>query len=280
MIRKMLVIAAAVAMPAAAMAGITGLAGSGVASAKALPPTAISCTESGLVTFSKPGLSYAGTVTSKTSEKTKAAVTPAGTGCAGKAIKSTITDNITTPIVGPYGPGPVGTCATVGTTINGGLGPQPPADVPACDARTGAKILKDPNYYDTVGSFATGGTSELQQSLVNGLGTTDNGTKVILAYGTAGEVLPGGVCGSAVGFALTGDVDSGTLGSPGTYTQISDTNGPLTYADNICLTTDTLVAGTGTATNFLTDLALASGGGTQVIATATIGGSSSLVISD
>ena len=55
MIRKMLVIAAAVAMPATAMAGITAVGGAGIASAKALPPQAVTCTLSGTIAFPKEG---------------------------------------------------------------------------------------------------------------------------------------------------------------------------------------------------------------------------------
>ena len=100
-------------------------------------------------------------------------------------------------------------------------------------------IALKPNYYDTTGSFATSGLSDLQAALqAKPLKTTVNSIAVPLAYGTAAQVLPGGVCGSDVGFHLTGNVLYGTT--------------PVgTYTDDVCLSGDT---GTGTSGNFLTDL--------------------------
>jgi len=260
MFRKIMVVAATVAMPVAAITAVTAVAGPGTAFAKTVVPVgAISCTQSGSVTFAKPGLSAAGTLTKKTAEDTKAAVTPAGTGCSGKAIKVTI---VSTPTPCPQ---------TNGVPNSG--------DPAACQAsKTSGKgvvtytIAKDPNYYDTSGSFATSGTSDLQAALANGLATTDNGNKVILEYGTADEVQPGGVCGSDVGFSLTGAVDTSAGAATG-----------YNYSDAICLTTD---AGTGTTGNFFPDLGSQlfgtseeGGNPDSVIASAVIGGSSVLTVS-
>ena len=121
-------------------------------------------------------------------------------------------------------------------------------------------ITTKPNYYDTNGSFASSGLSDLQAALqAKPLKTTVGGIPVLLTYGTAAQVLPGGVCGSAdVGFHLTGNVS---------YKTASNVVG--TYTDNTCISSDT---GPNTTGNFVTDL----GSSTATIATAIIGGASLL----
>ena len=244
MIRKLVVVAAAVAMPAAIMAGVSATTGAGIASAKALPPVAVTCNLTDTVTFAKPGLSYNGTLTNKTSEKSKSA-TSASPGnpaaCPTKGIKNNITSTTSS-------------CAT------------DPSPAPACALASAKTLAKDPYFYDTASSLATAGVSNIVSSLSPGVATTDNGTKVVLAVTTGGtsSILPGGACGSTVGFHLSGAVNLAAGGSTG-----------LSYTLNICLTSDT---GTGTSGTFFTDYAAAAGGNTGItIASAT--GSSTLVIS-
>ncbi len=55
MIRKMLVVAAAVAMPAGALAGITAVGGSSIAGAAAKVYATQACALTGSVTFASPG---------------------------------------------------------------------------------------------------------------------------------------------------------------------------------------------------------------------------------
>jgi len=240
MIRKMLVVAAAVAMPAAAFAGATAVAGSGIASAKALPPVTGTCTLSGTVTFAKPGLSYNGTLTNKTTSLSKTAITPSGI-CGTKAIKNKITST-------------AGVCAT------------DPSPAPACALASAKTLAKDPNFYDTASSLATGGVSNIVTSLAAGIPAVDNGTKVTLqvtAPGTS-SILPGGACGSDIGFHLSGGVTNGGAAVS-------------SYVLNICLTGD---SGTGTTGGFFADYLAAAGGNTGVtIATATLGAASSLTFS-
>ena len=244
MIRKMLVLAAAVAIPAAGLAGASALTGASVASAKALPPVAVTCSLTDSVTFAKPGLSYNGSLTNKTSQSSKSATTPSAgnpAACPTKAIKNKIATATTD-------------CATA------------PTPAPICSISTAKTLAKDPFYYDTASSLATSGVASIVASLSPGIATTDNGTKVILAVTAPGtsSILPGGACGTTVGFHLSGAVNLAAGGSTG-----------LNYTLNICLVADT---GTGTSGAFFTDYAAAAGGNTSItIASAT--GTSSLVIS-
>jgi len=240
MIRKMFVIAAAVAMPAAAVAGVSAIGGAGIASAKALPPVPTTCALTGTVTFAKPGLSYNGSLTNKTVTTSKTAITPSGL-CGTKAIKSKINS---TP----------GVCAT------------DPTPAPACALASPKTLAKDPNFYDTASSLATSGVTQIVASLAGGIPAVNNGTKVTLQVTAPGTnaILPGGACGATVGFHLQGGVTNGGANV-------------TAYSLDICLSTDT---GTGTTGAFFTDYAAAAGGNTGVtLATAGLGAGSQLVFS-
>ena len=214
MIRKMLVIAAAVAMPAASIAGISAVAGSGIASAKGLPITAgvHTCDLTGSVTFAKPGLSHDGSVTNKLSVISKSAVTPSGE-CGTKAIKN----NITT------------------TTTQCGVTPL--TDAPACTDPLNAKNIskgKD-RYFNTTSSLATGGVDSIVSSFsASGIKAVLLGNNVVLTVGQTGgnsvASIVGGVCGVGnTGFALAG----------------STSVAALTYVLNLCIVGDTGAATTG-----------------------------------
>ena len=214
MIRKMLVIAAAVAMPAASIAGISAVAGSGIASAKGLPITAgvHTCDLTGSVTFAKPGLSHDGSVTNKTAVISKSAVTPSGE-CGTKAIKNNISTT---------------------TTL---CGTDPLTDAPACTDPLNAKnISKGKNrYFNTTSSLATGGVDSIANSFsATGIKSVLLGNKVLLTVGQTGgnsvASIIGGVCGVGnTGFALAG----------------STSVAGLTYVLNLCIVGDTGVATTG-----------------------------------
>jgi hypothetical protein len=251
MIRKILMVAFATVLPVTA-ATAAAVVGGGVASAAKPPPGPITCAQTGTVTFQKPGLSSGGTLTTKASVKTKSSVTPTGTGCAGTPFKVSIV-SATTP------------CPQTGGVPNGG-------DPAACLAsKTNGKgvvtyaIAKKPNYYNTTGSFAGSGLTDLETALSTsgGLTTKDNGNKVVLAYNgpsSVSEVVGAACGGTTVGFDITGPV---TLNGASTG---------LNYDDLVCLSSD---SGTGTSGDFLTDL----GSATAVIASATVGGNSNLAIS-
>lgn len=189
MMRKLFVAAVAVGMSVPAVLAVSAVGGAGVAGAAPKVPGPITCDQTGTVTFASPGLSYAGSLTKKASEKNESVVSASGTGCNTKSTKLKIT-------------GPTTPCATA---------PHPPA---ACTDATS----KDPNYYDNASSYSDGtALGNLENALQNGIKTTDDGAKVVLEYGSASQVLPKGACGSAVGFQLSGDVNDN--GGPSlTYT--------------------------------------------------------------
>ncbi len=88
MIRKLLVVAAAIAIPASVVAVNGGIASA--AGAKTAP--AISCAVSSTVTFAAPGLSTAGAVsTAKTSTTKTGNLAFSGTGCTGTGAGHSIT---------------------------------------------------------------------------------------------------------------------------------------------------------------------------------------------
>ena len=251
MIKKILVAVAMIVMPlgTAAVAGIA--ASPGVAGAATPPQTTINCTVSGAVTFAAPGLSAGGTLTTKTAENTESSTTAAGTNCptTTNALKIVST-------------------TTACPQTDGAPSSTDPA---ACLATTTAKgnttynDVKDPYYYDTTGSYASTGLTDLDAALaakpikaiVDSIGTD-------LVFGSATEVYPAslggsGLCGASdVGFDVQGTAQVKGL-VIGTYTELA------------CLSGD---AGTGTTGNFLNDL----GSSTAVITSATVGGDSSLTI--
>jgi hypothetical protein len=286
MIRKMLVLAAAVAMPAAALAGVTAVSGSGIASAKAEPPTAINCSLTGTVTFAKPGLSNQGAITSKSVETTKSAITASGTGCSTKAISTKI-NSTTSPCWSTL---PTYTSKTVYTGGVLNTGAAGACDVGGMAAASDTNLstasiksaIKAPDYYDTAASFVSSGASDIGASFPDGIAFSDNGTKVSLAVTTVGVVLPGpgGACdsGAEVGFSLSGNVNAS-----GTTTQLSDTNGPLTYSLLLCLGTDgDTVSGTQGTGTFYSDFISMLGGNTAISIQVANADSafSSLVVSD
>jgi hypothetical protein len=245
MIRKMLVVAAAVAMPAAMLAGVTGV---GVASATALPPTNQTCSISGAVTFAKPGISANGTITNKTSESSASTITPTG-GCGTKAIKEKI-------------PTATSACWTVLPTafpLNGTLATGAAA---SCSSPTKlATALKDKYYYNSSASFITGGLTSIVSALSAGINVTNNGTKGKITVTGATAVLPGGVCGASdAGFDILGTTNF--VGAAG-HAEV-----------RVCLSGD---SGTLTTGSFVPDL---TGGNPAIFITAAaIGGSAEIIYS-
>jgi len=242
MIRKMLVLAAAVAMPAAAMAGVTAVGGAGIASAKALPPVPVTCSLSGSLTFAKGGLSHNGALTNKLTETTKTAITPGGGGaCPTKALKNSIPTATTQcwttlPVI-------VGKTVTPGVLATGAA--------PACGLASAKTAIKDQYWFGTTGGLLTSPASILT-ALAGGVATTDNGTKITLMPTAAAAVTPGGACGAEVGFSISGTVSGGT---------------PVTaFSMHICLGGDT----GGTTGSFFTDFLAASGGSSEVITAASV----------
>ena len=238
MIRKLLVIAAAVAMPASALAAVTAVGSTGVAgavAAKGKTYTTQSCTISGGVTFAAPGLSYAGSLSKKSTSESVSSAHATGTGCgSGSSGVGVLTSKI----------------VSDSTLCAGAVSPPP-----ACAGATS----KLKYYYDNASSLATAGVSSIAASLSKGLKLYDNGNKVTaeVTVGGTSSVDPGGACGTNVGFQLSGD------------TNIAG----LTYDLLLCITGDT---GTGTTGAFYTDYIGALEGSSAVLATGIFGGASGL----
>lgn len=175
MIRKILLIGAALAIPTSALAA--GAVGAGVAGAGGTPPTPLNCSAAGTVTFAAPGLTYDGTATfAKTSSTTTSGTTFAGSGCG--------SGGSTAPL----------TISSKNTKCTGAGAP-----VPAC---TGVKKQLE---YDSAAGYAGTGSSTLLAALkkvtlnVNGIAFAGQGK-------TASSVSPGGACGAEAGFAVSGKV--------------------------------------------------------------------------
>jgi hypothetical protein len=258
MIRKMLVIAAAVAMPAAALAGI---AGGGVASAVAKPPPSVgSCAITGAVTFAAPGITFAGTITNKTSEKSASVITPSSF-CGTKVIKEKIpsattacwstlpTYSKTAPLGGILATSP----AAAASCDVGGASASSDSNVVAADVKI---AVKDQFYFDDAPGFVSGGVTSIQAALSKGVKVTNNGNNGLITVTGASAVTGTGgstQCGSGIpGFEI-----DGTTAYVGAGHAVVD----------ICLSGDT---GSGTTNNFTADLL----GGTATIVSGTIGGES------
>ncbi len=118
MIRKLLVIAAAVAVPTATMAGVTAITGAGIAAAAKPAPVPVTCSLSGTVTFNKPGLYPTGSITKMTTATTKTAITPGGaSACGTKTIKSAIEDQYYFDTVGSLLSGPADILAALAAGV-------------------------------------------------------------------------------------------------------------------------------------------------------------------
>ena len=175
MIRKLLVVAAAAAIPMSAVA--VGAIGSGTAFAgKTVNPSPpVSCTVAGTITFAPPGISHDGLVsTSKTSTTNTSAITFAGPAC------------------GP-------------NTTNSG-GSTPPRAITSKSTKCpGTTACPKGSYIsDTASSYVTTGASSLQKALKKGTITLD-GVGFPFKTSSAASVN-GGACGSEAGFQISGSV--------------------------------------------------------------------------
>ncbi len=178
MIRKILVIAAAVAMPVSVIGAIAGT--SGVAGAKPGPPDpGVTCTIGATVTFASPGISTNGQVGVgvKTSSTTVSDETLGGAGCTGSSSIA--------PIV----------AKTVKCVKNE---PGQPSTNPGCDG------VKGTDGWDSWGDFEATGTSSVLKD-VKKLDFTINS----IAYETKNTSATDVSCAdSEVGFQINGTVSS------------------------------------------------------------------------
>ena len=246
MIRKLLVIAAAVAMPVTALAAVTVTAAPAGAVNKTY--TTMSCSVTGSLTFAKPGLSYNGSIGGANTSHAKSAAIATGAGCG----KITLTD-------------PTGTVNTTKNTITSAstnCHTAPPPLPGACTLETATKFYA----YDTASSFGSF-TSAIVSSLgPTGINLVDNNNPV------KGQVTLGGTtsfyglsCGPGnFGILLSGLTDIGGL----------------TYSLSLCIVADTGTSGpntSGTTGAFVSDYLYASAGDNLItIATGIYGGASLL----
>ncbi len=172
MIRKMFVVAAAIAMPVSVIA-VSGVAGTGGIAGAADP--AVTCSVSSTVNFAAPGISKPGSISlSKTSTTTTSATTFGG-GCTGGGAGNVITSK-----------------SVKCDKHTAGL----PSTNTACQPG---------NYgYGSWSNFTSAGTSSIQKALKS-LNFTINGIAYQTKTTSATEVI-NGVCGSEVGFQIVGTV--------------------------------------------------------------------------
>jgi len=231
MIRKMLVIAAAVAMPAAGFAAVTAVTGAGIASAKTTPPplTTGTCAIGGSLAFNTPGITQYGTAVKIKSTSTTVTMTSSGTGACAASTTSVITQKAVKCKVITYVP-----------IVVSGITLDPSSNLLNDCTGTGAKG----DLYGSAWAFGGGedvsgvsspATAGILTALKKGVAYNDNGTTVTLIPTVATQITPGGVCGSEAGFALSG-----------TIKKQSDT-----WALNLCLGSD---SGTGTTGSFIGDV--------------------------
>ncbi len=178
MIRKLLVVAAAIAMPVSVVAVTGATAGAKVV----VPPDpAITCSVNATVNFAAPGISTPGSVSaSKTSTTTTTSESfgkvSGGHACTGTAAGNTIVSKSVK-------------CAK--------KGPQPSSNSACVPGEYG---------YGSWANFENSGTASIQKALKH-LSFTINGIAYSSKTASAATVA-GGACGSEAGFQLTGAISA------------------------------------------------------------------------
>lgn len=192
MIRKLIMVAAACAVPL----GVVAL-GAGQASAKGSPPPSppLNCSASGTVTFASPGISNYGSASpSKISTTTTSPITysgaPANCGSGGSGPANNINSKSTLKC----------NKKVSGEDANG-------ATRPAC--------VPGDYVYDSAGQFASAGVATIQKALKH-LSFTVNGI-TFAGKTTSASVSQSGQCPGEIGFDVSGTVKA----KPFTYSQFS-----------------------------------------------------------
>jgi|HubBroStandDraft_6_1064221.scaffolds.fasta_scaffold17290_2 hypothetical protein len=176
MVRKMLVVAAAIAMPMSAVA-VVGATG-GVAGAVVGPPDpAVTCTISATVTFAPPGISSNGQVGTgvKSTQTTVSSETLGGAGCVGSSSINPITAKTVKCVKGQ---------------------PGQPSTNPGCNG------VKGTEGWDSWGDFASTGTATILKSTKK-LNFTINGIPYQTKNTSAAAI---GCPGGEVGFQISGTI--------------------------------------------------------------------------
>ncbi len=233
MLRKLMMVAAAAAIPLGAVA-----LGAGPAAATKGPPPAsppLTCSASGTVNFAPPGISRNGSISlNKTSTTTTSGLVFSGSGCGsgGTGPANTIVSKSTVK------------CSKKVANENKSGGPQP-----GC-------MVGGYNVYDQASAFASTGTATLQKALKK-LSFTVNGIP-FSGKTTSAAVSGSGQCSGEAGFVLSGTVKA----KPYTYS---------TFTLIACLGHDTGTGTTGSFVTDIA-VQLGSPSSTSTIATASIDG--------
>jgi hypothetical protein len=243
MIRKMLVAAAAVAMPATFLAAASG---AGVAGATKAPVQSTTCGLSGSLTFAPGGLTVAGTASKHTTSKSQSHIQPTSGACGASSDGLSGYASIVSKIVATNGvcatdASPAPACSTAGNGYNYFYG------TPSFLTSHGADNIASSLHAKPVKAYNTGNKVTL------------NVSATAVADGDVARIAPNGFCGTNLGFKI-----SGTTSVAG-----------LTYVMHLCLVGD---SGTGTSGTFLADAApMLVGANTGVVITgATFAGASDL----
>jgi hypothetical protein len=183
MIRKILLVAAAIAMPVGMVAatGSTAFAGS-----KPPPDPAVNCGISGAsITFASPGLTAAGTLTASKTETTSTTgltLVNGSTTCSGSSAGNSIVSK-------------TGSCKTEAS------------EYPVCSGAT-----KTEKYaYDSVASFSSSSSTSAIAKSLKSLSLSINGISYVTKTKSATAVTPGAgnACGaSEAGFQINGVVST------------------------------------------------------------------------
>jgi hypothetical protein len=214
------------------------------------------------VVFATPGITFNGTITNKTSEKSSSTITPSGTLCGIKAIKDKIPSATTPcwttlPVYGKTAPplaggtlasGAAGSCDVGGSSASGD------SNIVAADVKT---AIKDKFYYNSSAGFVSGGTTSIVASLSKGVKVTNNGNNGLITV-TGATAITGSGSSAQCGSGIAGFEIDGTTNFAGAGHAVID----------ICLSSDTGPSVTG---HFEADLL----SGTE-IDTGIVGGASNI----
>ena len=265
MIRKMLVIAAAVAMPATALAGVSAVAASGNAFAgKPLVVAHITCNISGSIAFGGGGITENGDASADKASTTTVTLSGTGTGCQAAPLTSFITQKSTKCKGLTLVPLPPSAGAFAGLTPGF-------TQFPGCVPLAAKKYTLSNSAWGFLSGTDSHGVPQntlagIAKALHKGVTYYDNNVKILLTVSGVNAIQPSGACGSGIGFALNGTVKK----SPAD-----------TWTINLCLTGD---SGSGTSNSFLGDLVNQvvathnNTANTSVIQTATVASPSQLII--
>ena len=248
MFRKMLVIAAAVAIPASAFAGVSAIAAStGAGASNALTVAPATCIFGGNLAFATGGITEGAVVSTATHDTSTVTATHVAAGSTASCQTTSVVQKIIMPTikcnVTSLKPLPPSAGLLAGT-------PPGFTQFPLCTAHP-----TDSQYNSAWGYLGGVAKSNVLQSQTAGIKTAlaagikfkDNGVNIVLTVttvGTSNPTNPGAACGTSdPGFTLAGTVKTATTHH---------------WSSALCLSTDTITGtrpvGTSPPFSFLNDL--------------------------